>query len=269
MEFGICLLSMMPVRNEPSHKSEMTTQVLFGELFRLVFREKDWVRVRLAYDNYEGWVHRKQVTIISENEYLRLLDADTAITLDLVQLMSNETAQTIVPVILGSSLPGFDGKKLTIDNTVFSFDGLVADTGLFEKAVSHRDRQKAKQILMEDAMLYLNAPYAWGGRSPFGIDCSGFTQMVYKLKKMRLLRDSAQQAAHGEPVGFITEAEPGDLAFFDDEEGNITHVGLMVDKYRIIHVSGRVRIDPIDHEGIFNEEEKRYTHRLRILKRLI
>ncbi|HTX88174.1 MAG TPA: C40 family peptidase [Bacteroidales bacterium] len=269
MEFGICLHSVIPVRQEPSHKAEMITQVLFGELFRLLFYEKDWARVRLAYDNYEGWVHRKQVSLLQEREYLRLLDLEPAVTMDLVQLLSNETRHTVIPVILGSSLPGFDGRKFLIEDTVFTFDGQVADISLFEKSLSRHDRQRAKQVLMDDAMLYLNAPYLWGGRSPFGLDCSGFTQMVYKLKKIRLLRDSSQQSAHGEQVSFITEAEPGDLAFFDDEEGNITHVGLMVDKYRIIHVSGRVRIDAIDHQGIFNEEEKRYTHKLRIIKRIL
>jgi len=104
-------------------------------------------------------------------------------------------------------------------------------------------------------MLFLNAPYLWGGRTPFGIDCSGFVQMVYKLKKIRLLRDASQQALHGEPLNFVSEAEPGDLAFFDNEEGIIMHVGLMIDKHRIIHASGNVHIDPVDHMGIYNERE--------------
>ncbi|HSN50385.1 MAG TPA: C40 family peptidase, partial [Bacteroidales bacterium] len=120
-----------------------------------------------------------------------------------------------------------------------------------------------------DAMLYLNAPYQWGGRSPFGIDCSGFTQMVYKLKRIKLMRDASQQANHGEPLSFITESEPGDLVFFDNEEGVISHVGMMIDKQRIIHASGSVRIDKIDHEGIYNEAEKKYTHKLRIIKRMV
>jgi cell wall-associated NlpC family hydrolase len=145
----------------------------------------------------------------------------------------------------------------------------MADTTLLENAQTQQERQKAKQTIVDDAMLYLHAPYLWGGRTPFGIDCSGLTQMVYKLKKIKLLRDAAQQATHGEPLNFISEAEPGDLAFFDNEEGDIVHVGLMLDKSRIIHVSGKVRIDMIDHVGIFNEDEQQYTHKLRVIKRII
>jgi cell wall-associated NlpC family hydrolase len=118
-------------------------------------------------------------------------------------------------------------------------------------------------------MTFLNAPYMWGGRSPFGIDCSGFTQAVYKLKRIKLLRDASQQSTLGEPLSFLTEAEPGDLAFFDNEEGLISHVGIITDQQHIIHASGKVRIDRIDHEGIYNDEEKRYTHLLRIIKRII
>jgi len=247
----------------------MVTQVLFGELFRIQEKEEHWVRVRLAYDNYEGWIDRKQLFPLDEAEFIRLINADTPASLDLVQLLSNETRQSITPILLGSSLPGILGHRFSVAHEVFAFDGLFANAGALETILTPQDRQKAKQTLIDDAMLYINAPYLWGGRTPFGIDCSGLTQMVYKLKKIKLLRDAGQQATHGEPLNFISESEPGDLAFFDDEEGNITHVGLMVDRCRIIHASGKVRIDIIDHQGIYNEDEKRYTHKLRVIKRII
>jgi hypothetical protein len=269
MDFGICLQSVIPVRLEPSHRAEMVTQVLFGELYRVQGKEDHWLRVQLAYDSYEGWIDLKQSFPVEESEFIRLVNADTPVSLDLVQLLSNETRQSVTPVPLGSSLPGIADHRFSVANEVFSFDGLVADSAVLEAAITPQDRQKAKQTLIDDAMLYINAPYLWGGRTPFGIDCSGLTQMVYKLKKIKLLRDAAQQAAHGEPLNFLSESEPGDLAFFDDEEGNITHVGLMMDRSRIIHASGKVRIDIIDHEGIFNEDEKRYTHKLRVIKRII
>ncbi len=269
MDFGICLQSMIPVRIEPSHSSEMVTQVLFGELYRIMVKEDHWLRIRLAYDNYEGWIDQKQSFPLEEEEFIRLINADTPASLDLVQLLSNETRKSITPILLGSSLPGIAGQRFTVAQELFSFEGLIADGRALETVFNPQVRQKAKQTLIDDAMLYLNAPYLWGGRTPFGIDCSGLTQMVYKLKKIKLLRDAAQQATHGEPLNFLSESEPGDLAFFDDEEGNIIHVGLMVDRSRIIHASGKVRIDIIDHEGIYNEDEKKYTHKLRVIKRII
>ena len=115
----------------------------------------------------------------------------------------------------------------------------------------------------------MNAPYLWGGRTPFGIDCSGFVQMVYKLQGMKLLRDASQQATLGEVVSLIDEAESGDLAFFDDAEGNIIHVGMLIDRQRIIHCSGKVKINNLDHEGIYDANLQKYTHKLRLIKRII
>jgi hypothetical protein len=269
MEFGICLQTVIPVRSEPSHKSEMVTQVLFGELFRILLSEKGWANVQLAYDDYTGWIALNQVQLLTEKEFLHLFNAETAVALDLVQLISNNTRNTIAPLVMGSSLPGNSMGEFTILNDHYFYDGAIAETSPFDTISTRKDHLIAKQGIISDAMMYFNAPYLWGGRTPFGIDCSGLVQMVYKIKKIKLLRDASQQATHGEPLNFVSEAEPGDLAFFDDEEGNITHAGIMVDKSRIIHASGKVRIDTIDHEGIYNTEEQRYTHKLRIIKRIV
>ena len=129
--------------------------------------------------------------------------------------------------------------------------------------------EKPKSELVKTAFMYLNAPYLWGGKSPFGIDCSGFTQMIYKLNGYHLLRDASQQATQGEPLSFIEESEPGDLAFFDNDEGNIIHVGIMMENNYIIHASGKVRIDRLDHLGIYNADVNRHTHKLRVIKKII
>ena len=269
MEFGISLQSILPIRSEPDHKAEMVSQILFGELFRILHKELNWIRIQLSYDNYEGWIDLKQVTLLDESEFIRLFNAKTPSSVDLVQLLSNDSKKTILPVLLGSSLPGLADHHFRIKDQFFSFEGLTSDSLSLEVVPSQQERLIAKQRLIDDAMLYLNAPYLWGGRSPFGIDCSGFTQMVYKLNKIKLLRDASQQAAMGESLNFVSEAEPGDLAFFDDEEGKIIHVGLMMNKNRIIHASGKIRIDSIDHQGIYSEEEKKYTHKLRVIRRII
>ena len=129
--------------------------------------------------------------------------------------------------------------------------------------------QKPKSDLVKTAFMYLNAPYLWGGKTPFGIDCSGFTQMVYKLNGYSLLRDASQQATQGEALSFIEESEAGDLAFFDNDEGVITHVGIIMEDNYIIHSSGKVRIDRLDHLGIFNPDTQRHTHKLRVIKKYI
>ena len=117
--------------------------------------------------------------------------------------------------------------------------------------------------------MYLNSPYLWGGKTPFGIDCSGMVQMVYRLNGYQIQRDASQQAMEGEALSFIEESEPGDLAFFDNEEGRIIHVGIIMEDNHIIHAHGKVRIDRLDHLGIYNVDTKRHTHKLRVIKKII
>jgi hypothetical protein len=269
MEFGICLQSVIPVRSEPSHRAEMVTQVLFGELYRVIDHDQNWLRVRLAYDDYEGWISFSQSELIGEAEFVRLFGEETPVATGLVQLISNETMQSVIPILPGSSLPGLRENQFRIGENIYLFEGQTADQGILDRASTPQEMQQALRHILSNAMLYQHAPYLWGGRSPFGIDCSGFVQMVFKLCKVKLLRDASQQAAQGESVSLLAEAEPCDIAFFDDEEGNITHTGLLIDRTRIIHCHGKVRIDAIDHEGIYNSDLQKYTHKLRLIKRVI
>jgi gamma-D-glutamyl-L-lysine dipeptidyl-peptidase len=252
--FAICNLAIIPLRAEPSDRSEIVSQVLFGEHFEILEQQNQWSKVKLNFDNYEGWVDSKQYQLISEKNHTDLSADGIILNADLVEYVTN-AKYSLMPIPLGASLSFLNHDEINIEN--FEFEGLRV-TGV-----------KPKTDIVKTSFLYLNAPYLWGGKTPFGIDCSGFTQMVYKLNGYQLLRDASQQSSQGEPLSFIEESEPGDLAFFDNEEGNIIHVGIMMEDNYIIHASGKVRIDRLDHLGIYNAELNRHTHRLRVIKKII
>ena len=254
--FGICNLSLVPVRKEASDKSEMVTQLLFGEHFEILEKNKQWRRICIAYDGYKGWIDEKQFEPISEEEFKNLNLNESKVAVDIAEVISSDSL--LFPLVMGSQLPNLTDHSCLVGSLKFLYDGEVRDLNAFA----------SKHQLIENAYMYLNAPYLWGGRSPFGIDCSGFTQMVYKLSGIKLKRDAHQQAEQGHTLNFISEAETGDLAFFENTEGKIIHVGIILPGNKIIHASGKVRIDLIDHEGIYNVDTKKYSHRLRLLKRL-
>ena len=203
----------------------------------------------MYWDGYEGWVPHNQVHLIEKEVYSKTTASTPQISTDLINYITDEN-NLIFPIILGSDLSGVK----IINHT---FEGQTQAGG------------KHKELLIKTAYMYLNTPYLWGGRSPMGIDCSGFTQMVYKINGIPLKRDASQQAQEGETLSFIEESEAGDLAFFDDKEGKITHVGLLLEKNHIIHAHGAVRIDQIDQTGIFNSETKTHSHKLRMIKKMI
>ena len=257
MSFGICSLSVIPGRKDPASTSEMVTQLLFGETYTIVNDGEDWIQIITNYDNYPCWISAKQHTRISDSEYKSL--KINALSSELVQIISNISNGAVFPITLGASLPNLKDGKLKIGNVEYTFEGQTSDKGI----------KKTVKELKDTAYLFLNAPYMWGGRSPFGIDCSGFTQLVYKLNGYQLPRDASQQVELGTPLSFVEEAEAGDLAFFDNEEGNIVHVGMILENQQIIHASGCVRIDKFDHYGIFHSDHKKYSHMLRVIKKVI
>ncbi|MCL6266385.1 C40 family peptidase [Flagellimonas myxillae] len=249
MQYGICHLSIVPIRTNPDDTTEMVSQLLYGEHFKVLEIRKKWSRIRVAYDSYEGWVSNNQFCWISEEDHQKLEGSKPDLASDIVSHICTSDGM-LLPVLLGSVISITDILQHT-------FEGQLVNG------------QQSKANLVETALLYLNTPYQWGGKSPFGIDCSGLTQMVYKINGYSLKRDAEEQSGQGEPLSFIEESEPGDLAFFDNNEGVIDHVGIILKDNYIIHAHGHVRIDRLDHTGIFNTEEKLYTHKLRVIKKII
>ena len=254
--YGICNLSVVALRADESDKSEMINQVLFGEHFTVLENNQNWSKIKLAFDGFEGWIDNKQFQIISEEFYYQINEEQETYSREIVDVISN-TKNEILTIPVGASLPYFNGKNFSINTVNYFFEG---DT---------ISGEQGKNSIKQFAFLFLNTPFLWGGKSPFGIDCSGFTQLVYKLCGYQLLRNASEQASQGEVLSFIEESEPGDLAFFDDEDGEIIHVGIILDDYHIIHAHGKVRIDTLDHSGIFNADLQKHTHKLRVIKKLV
>ncbi len=255
MKYGICNLSKIPLRIEANDRSEMVSEVLFGDHFEVIEKSKQWLKIKLSFDGYEGWIDKKQSISISEDYFKKLTKAPLILSNELVDLIEDENGN-LIPILLGTRLPFYKNKTIDINGKHFTFEGDITK------------QAKPKSELINTAFKFLNAPYLWGGKTLFGLDCSGFTQMVYKINGQKLLRDAAQQASQGEVLSFIEESEPGDLAFFDDEEGNIIHVGIILANNYIIHASGMVRVDRLDQSGIYNPDQKKHTHKLRVIKKI-
>lgn len=249
MQYGICPLSLVPLRQSPDETSEMTSQLLFGEHFKVLESRKHWSKIRVPTDRCEGWIPNNQLQFITKEEFEAIEEKTTVLSSDLIGFAERPNGM-LTAILLGSSIPFIKCLPVTVDGNKI--------TG-----------KQVKENLINTALLYLNSPELKGGKSPFGIDASGFAQMVYKINGYHLLRTAQEQAKQGEALSFVEESEPGDLAFFDDSSGMINHVGIIMKNNYIIHVNGLVRIDRIDHTGIFNNELRNYSHKLRVIKKII
>ncbi|MBP8959962.1 MAG: C40 family peptidase [Bacteroidales bacterium] len=253
MEKYICENVFIPLRLMPSHKSEMVSQILFGERYTVIDQAVNWMKIELEFDGYKGWIDKDHVQFLPHNEKRHNYTINRALTC----IRPDNTKLAIEP---GSEVydPDFSAGIFYAGNDVYK-----ADKEFSESYIS------LNESLCDTALRFINSPYLWGGRIPTGIDCSGFTQLVYKIHGIALPRDSFQQAEKGVTVELIKDSRPGDLVFFDNDRGQITHVGMILEEGVVIHASGRVRTDIINQKGIFRKNEGRYTHNLKLIKRIL
>jgi len=252
METYICSNVFVPLRSGPSHRSEMLSQMLFGEKYTIEAKSGNWVKVSLVFDKYSGWIDLDHIQLksVSDNFESHVLNR---------ALKCYRPDDTKLILEAGSEIYNPDYKALTfqLGQAVYKTSDSFSESYL-----------TVSETKGETAMRFLNSPYIWGGRIPSGIDCSGLTQLVYKIHGIGIPRNSREQSETGTVISFIEEARNGDLLFFDNEKGVITHVGLLIAEGLVIHASGRVRIDRMDHQGIYSEEQKKYTHKLRTIVRI-
>lgn len=230
--YGRCFLSMIPCRKEGNDRSEMLTQLLFGEEFEVLHQERNWSLIRTVYDDYECWIDSKQM------ERIEGLNNPDTFSVDVLK-WSNEMS-------------------------IWMPAGAVDPDG--------RNLEASPNSIVVNAMKFIGTPYLWGGRTAMGIDCSGFTQIIFKIHGLKIKRDAYQQILEGAEVDFLENAQNGDLAFFDNQEGKVTHVGIVFienAQTKIIHASGHVRVDKLDHQGIFNSDFNKYTHNLKAIRRYV
>jgi len=253
MEIFICENVFVPLRSGPSHRSEMLSQVLFGEKYHITDNIGHWYKIETLFDNYSGWIDINHLQHSEDHGDLRGQVLNRS-------LLCYKNDKTKLVLEAGCEIydPDIEKKVFSAGKDKFSAAPDFSSSYLI-----------AGDSMTDTAMKFINSPYIWGGRIPSGIDCSGFVQLVYKIHGIKIPRDSWQQAEAGENISFIEETVPGDLVLFDNERGRISHVGMILSRGLVIHASGRVRIDTIDHHGIYKNEIKGYSHKLRTIRRII
>lgn len=255
---AICHLNMIPVFNKPLDESIILSQMLFGETCTIVEKKnKHWCKIQTTTCNIKGWVKAIQIQMIEESIFQKLSN-NPAVALEICHPLFNEDNNK--SIVIGSSLPCYDGISCIMPDAKYVYNGQAAQSDTLEKS---------QELLIKIARRYLHSPELNGGRSPFGIDAGALIQNVFRCLDISLPRFPNEQYLHGEIVDFVELAQEGDLAFCEDADGQIFHVGVIIGEKKVLHVYGCVRIDKIDHHGFYNYDLRKYTHKLRIIKRIL
>lgn len=258
---AIALHSVVPVRTEAREGAEQSTQMLFGELCTILEKRPRWNRIKLDSDGQEGWVDEKMISPIGGKDYTMYKKAYASaatVVFPMAYAMSENNGQTI-PLTAGTRLTNYAQGRFEVLGVGFSIDHSMVRTQPVELNL---------QSLLETVRFFINVPYLWGGKNALGMDCSGFTQVAMSLFGKHLLRNASEQATQGRAIADLKKAKAGDLVFFDHEDGKISHVGIVIDSERIIHCSGRVKVEKLDSNGIFSAEFGQYTHHLVSIRRV-
>jgi len=252
MERFICENVFVPLRSGPSHRSEMLSQVLFGEKYVVTDESGTWMKIETLFDKYTGWIDMDHLQHTNDTD-----DSIGYVLNRSLLCYKNDKTKLVLEAGCEVNNPDFEHKSFHIGQNNYT-----AHPDFNQKYLSTDDS------LTDTAFKFINSPYIWGGRLPSGIDCSGLTQLLYKIHGIPIPRNSWMQAETGEGISFLEETVPGDLVFFDNERGTITHVGMIISRGLVIHASGRVRVDTIDQHGIYKPESGRYSHHLRTIRRI-
>lgn len=255
----MCKISVACIRQLPSHSATLISQMLFGEFFEIVSKKnKDWFRIKCSWDHTVGWIDPKQVHVFKEKEVKYKVDCQTYALEHIIGIRSSKST---IPISLGSNLVNFDGLNMKLPFGTFQYGGQIIDLS------KSKNKSDLVPIL---AKKYMHAPYMKGGRTILGVDGSGLAQVIFKMIGINLPRNCEEQAQQGTDIGFISEVQAGDLAFFSNGNDNrIVKVGIVMAEKEVMHVHGQVRVDIIDHQGIYDKSKKKYLYNLRTIRRLI
>lgn len=258
---GISLHSVIPIRTEARESAEQSTQMLFNELCTILEEQPRWVRIRLEADGQEGWADEKMICPMKPDEYAQhreALKSAAMVAMPMAYAVSENNGQTI-PLTAGTQLTKYNDGRFEVLGVGFRIDPSMVIT---------KSLDLNEQNLLQAVRFFLNIPYLWGGKNAMGMDCSGFTQIIMSLFGKNLPRNASEQATCGRMISSLAKAKAGDLVFFAHEDAKISHVGIVIDAERVIHCSGRVKVEKLDETGIFNAETGLYSHHLVTIRRI-